>query len=99
MNYEKNYMEVQFIGHVLSTTPDLKVSVEGMSDWGVYLGDEDDIQDVGSRLEIVNTVIKQALANDKINMSDTVLKVFTFPEFFWIVVLRLQTFLPLFCNS
>lgn len=83
MNYKKNYMEVQFIGHVLSTTPDLKVSVEGMSDWGVYLGDEDDIQDIGSRLEIVNTVIKQALANDKINMSDTVLKVFTFPEFFW----------------
>lgn len=83
MSNEKNYLEIQFIGHALSTTPELKVSVEETSDWGIYLGENDDLSDVNSRLEIVNAVIQQALTSDNIKESDSVLKVFTFPEFFW----------------
>lgn len=83
MKNEKQYSNVQFIGHVLSTTPELKASVEEMSDWGIYLGEKDDSVDIQQRLDIVSKVITQALSNNSISRDGATLKVFTFPEFFW----------------
>ncbi|MFI3306741.1 MAG: hypothetical protein R3Y68_09590 [Rikenellaceae bacterium] len=78
---EKNYKSAQCIGHVLCTTPLLKESIEGISDWGVYLGKESDVDDINARLEIVKTVLSYALQNGE--ESSDVLKVFVMPEFFW----------------
>lgn len=83
MNNENTYQKVQFIGHVLSTTPLLKESVEEMSDWGIYLGLENDTDDINARLQIVSDVLKQAISIDNISKDSKTLKVFALPEFFW----------------
>lgn len=83
MNNESSYSSVQFIGHVLSTTPLLKESVEEMSDWGVYLGLDNDNDDINARLEIVSNVLLQAISTNNISSNSNTLKVFTLPEFFW----------------
>lgn len=80
---EQTYGRVQFLGHVLSTTPELVVSVEEMSDWGAYLGDEDNGKDIVLRLSIVQSVLEQLLTSGDIDHSETTLKVFALPEFFW----------------
>jgi hypothetical protein len=83
MNHSKKYSDVQFFGHVLCTTPQLATSVEGMSDWGNYLGAEKDTDDIAARLSIVETVLEKVITNTNIDHSTTTLKVFTMPEFFW----------------
>jgi hypothetical protein len=82
MENEKNYSKVQFVGHVLCTTPALKASVEEMSDWGIYLGYPDDSKDIEARLNIVSSVLKQVFST-RIDDSANTLKVFALPEFFW----------------
>lgn len=79
----KNYNKVQFLGHVLSTTPKLKVSVEEMSDWGLYLGDDNDETDISLRVTLVKDVINQIISNNEIDNSPETLKIVTFPEFFF----------------
>ncbi len=83
MSTEQVFTRVQFIGHVLCTTPKLKDSVEEISDWGKYLGEENDKDDINARLEIVSQVLNQAIASGKICTDEDTLKVFTFPEFYW----------------
>jgi hypothetical protein len=80
---ESIYKSVQFVGHVLSTTPLLKESVEEISDWGIYLGLQNDTDDINSRLEIVSNVLKQVISIDSISKDSSTLKVFALPEFFW----------------
>ncbi|QZT37449.1 hypothetical protein K5X82_00810 [Halosquirtibacter xylanolyticus] len=80
---ESQYLQVQFIGHALSTTPELKVSVEGMSDWGKYLGDKEDANDIQTRLDVVRSVLLQLLEAKEIDHTNTTLKIFALPEFFW----------------
>lgn len=77
------YKSVQFVGHVLSTTPLLKESVEEMSDWGIYLGLEKDNDDIDARLKIVSSVLLQAINSKDVSSDAATLKVFTLPEFFW----------------
>jgi hypothetical protein len=79
----KNYTKVQFVGHVLSTTPQLIESVEDMCDRGIYLGESDDTLDIQERLDIVNDVLGNVLKNTSIDKDTSTLKVFTMPEFFW----------------
>lgn len=80
---ESMYSNVQFIGHVLSSTPLLKESVEEMSDWGIYLGLANDSDDINARLQIVSDVLKQVISIGGINKDPSTLKVFALPEFFW----------------
>ncbi|PYG86924.1 hypothetical protein LY28_02545 [Ruminiclostridium sufflavum DSM 19573] len=80
---EFTYTNVQFIGHVLSTTPLLKESVEGTSDWGIYLGLQNDNDDINARLKIVSDVLRQAVSTSNISNDSSTLKVFALPEFFW----------------
>lgn len=80
---ESVYKNVQFIGHVLSTTPLLKESVEEISDWGIYLGLQDDNDDINSRLETVANVLRQVIGINNISKDSSTLKVFALPEFFW----------------
>ena len=85
MSYKntKSYAKVQFVGHVLSTTPSLVESVEEMSDRGVYMGISDDTVDVQQRLDIINDVLGDIFKNSYTDQDPTTLKVFTMPEFFW----------------
>ncbi len=80
---KKDYAKVQFVGHVLSTTPLLIESVEGMSDRGVYMGESDDSLDIQERLTIVNDVLCDIFKNAFIDKDPSTLKIFTMPEFFW----------------
>jgi len=79
----KSYAKVQFVGHVLSTTPLLVESVEDMSDRGVYMGESDDTLDIKERLDIVHDVLGDVFKNSSIDQDPTTLKIFTMPEFFW----------------
>jgi hypothetical protein len=79
----KSYAKVQFVGHVLSTTPLLVESVEDMSDRGVYMGESDDTLDIKERLDIVNDVLGDIFKDSSIDQDHTTLKIFTMPEFFW----------------
>lgn len=79
----KNYSKVQFVGHVLSTTPLLIESVEEMSDRGIYLGETDDSVDIQKRLAIVRDVLGNVFNNNSIDQNPSTLKIFTMPEFFW----------------
>ena len=79
----KSYAKVQFVGHVLSTTPHLVESVEEMSDRGVYMGESDDTLDIQERLAIVNDILGDIFKNSSIDQDPATLKIFTMPEFFW----------------
>lgn len=81
MKTAKNYTTVQFVGYVLSTIPALKESVEGMSDWGTYLGKEDDTEDINTRLKLISKVLKISIS--KAVSDNNTLKIFVIPEFFW----------------
>lgn len=69
------------MGYVLCTTPKLKESVEGMSDWGIYMGKNDDTDDIKIRLQLINDVLQRTIP--KATTASDTLKVFTIPEFFW----------------
>ena len=81
MKTAKNYTKVQFVGYVLSTTPALKESVEGMSDWGTYLGKENDTEDINDRLKLISKVLRISIP--KAVSDNNTLKIFVIPEFFW----------------
>lgn len=68
---------------MLSSTPLLKESVEGISDWGIYLGLANDNDDINARLQIVSDVLTQVISIGDISKDPSTLKVFTLPEFFW----------------
>ena len=78
-----SYSKVQFLGHVLSSTPMLIESVEDLSDRGVYLGIGDDKTDIDWRMIIVREALLAAIQAPGTSKDSDTLKIFTMPEFFW----------------
>ncbi|GHT32210.1 hypothetical protein AGMMS49574_15290 [Bacteroidia bacterium] len=77
------YSKVQFIGMCICTTPSDLDSIEGTSDNGVYLGYEKMEDDMTRRANAVISAAQSIINSEAIDKSDSTLKVFVIPEFFF----------------